>query len=120
MEIWEGAILAVGGLWLVGYMSRKNAAHPLNSGVGTSNTSNLTTIGVAAASGSTDLIAGEPVAPPARPTLAASTGGPKPFLNVGSGQAVLSPRGGGTPVSGPVRGGGPVVQRPMRPMGMHL
>jgi len=30
MEFWEGAILVVGGVWLVGHMSRRSAAHPLN------------------------------------------------------------------------------------------
>jgi hypothetical protein len=30
MEFWEGAILVVGGIWLVGRMSRQSASHPAN------------------------------------------------------------------------------------------
>jgi len=67
MELWEGAVLAVGGLWLVGYMSRKNAGHPVNAAnSGITNASNLTNTGVAASSGAPSLVAGEPVAAPVR------------------------------------------------------
>jgi len=31
MEFWEGAVIVVGGLWLIGRMSRQSAAHPLNA-----------------------------------------------------------------------------------------
>jgi hypothetical protein len=34
MEWWEGAILIVGGIWLVGRMSRQSPNHPLNAGGG--------------------------------------------------------------------------------------
>jgi hypothetical protein len=52
LELWEGAVLIVGGVWLVGYMSRRNGvglntvgapSTTVNSS-GTSNPSNLTTI----------------------------------------------------------------------------
>lgn len=94
MEVWEGALLAVGGLWLVGYMSRRNASHPVNGsigtadgGSGTSAISNLPTIGAGAASGTDTMIAGEPVAPPimrARPPL-------RIWPGAGGGRAPVTP-----------------------------
>ena len=65
MEFWEGAVLLVGGVWLVGHMSRRSASHPINSVATaiqasryTSNLTNSTNM-----AGSTSLIAGESLTP---------------------------------------------------------
>jgi hypothetical protein len=73
MELWEGAALIIGGVWLVGYMSRKNAAQtPMQASVGapvvavplggTTNQSNLTTVTNQAGGAGTTW--GEPLEPP--------------------------------------------------------
>lgn len=68
MEFWEGAILIVGGVWLVAHMAkRQNQTAQTVIGVasqgsqGTSNQSNLTTITNQA--GGTPTIYGEPLEP---------------------------------------------------------
>jgi hypothetical protein len=71
MEFWEGAVLIVGGLWLVGRMSRASATHPLNAKP--ASISALGTVGpqgntvATNTDGSTSLIAGEPLTPMAPP-----------------------------------------------------
>lgn len=70
MEFWEGALLVVGGIWLIGRVSRNSANHPINSvanAVAVSKTQqNLTTM--TNTSGSIAVVAGEPL-----------TGGPEPM-----------------------------------------
>lgn len=69
MEFWEGAILVIGGIWLVGRMSRASKSSPLNS-VSVS-ASALGTVGpqgntvATNTDGSSSLIAGEPLTPSA-------------------------------------------------------
>ena len=67
MEFWEGAILVVGGLWLVGRMSRSSTAKPVLSqaAAGTVTATGNTT--ATNTDGSSVLVAGEPlsgIAPP--------------------------------------------------------
>lgn len=72
MEFWEGAILIVGGVWLVSHMARKNRqAQQTIIGTstlgasGTSNESNLTNLTNTA--GGTPTIYGEPLQAPNPP-----------------------------------------------------
>jgi hypothetical protein len=69
MELWEGAILAVGGIALVYYMANKNTAVQATlasgAGAGLSNASNLTTITNTA--GGAPTVMGEPLEPPQPP-----------------------------------------------------
>jgi hypothetical protein len=85
MELWEGAILAVGGIFLVGYMSQKNQAALLGAQsaaasattvtpAGTSNTSNLTNITNQA--GGQPTVIGEPLEPPQAPIFPGAVVGP--------------------------------------------
>lgn len=68
MEFWEVAILAVGGVWLVGRMSRASASSPLNmslaskAAVGTVGPKGNTV--ATNTDGSSTLVAGEPLTPP--------------------------------------------------------
>jgi hypothetical protein len=88
MELWEGAILIVGGIWLVGYMSTRNqqlAAATAAATAGTSNVSNLTTVTNQA--GGTPAVAGESLTPPQPPPLPVNNGsnviiGTKPIAPV--------------------------------------
>lgn len=72
MEFWEGAVLALGGLWLVGRMSRASASSPLNRPPVSQ--AALGTVGPAGntvatnTDGSDTLVAGEPLTPQG-PTL---------------------------------------------------
>ena len=62
MKFWEGAILVVGGIWLVGRMSRNSAMHPANRALSYSQTPPLTKqTNVAQAP---FVIAGESLTPP--------------------------------------------------------
>ncbi len=69
MEFWEGAILVVGGVWLVGRMARASSTHPLNtipksmSALGTVGPKGNTV--ATNTDGSTNLIPGEPLTPQA-------------------------------------------------------
>jgi hypothetical protein len=118
MELWEGAILVVGGIWLVGYMASKNAAVQATaaapvagaasaaSPAGVSNTSNLTTITNTA--GGTPTVMGEPLEGPQPPLLGS---GPPRFL--------------GTPFGGPISKraaipSGTMAPMNSRPMAIHL
>jgi hypothetical protein len=68
MEFWEGAVLVVGGLWLVNYMSHnsRHGANPLpNANLG-GNQSGLTQMTNTA--GASSLVVGEPLAAP-QPTV---------------------------------------------------
>jgi hypothetical protein len=72
MKLWEGAILVVGGIWLVSYMASKNAVVQATAGAasaassaGVSNSSNLTTITNTA--GGQPTVMGEPLEPPQAP-----------------------------------------------------
>jgi hypothetical protein len=69
LELWEGAILAVGGIALVYYMANKNQAVQATlasgAGAGLSNASNLTTITNTA--GGAPTVMGEPLEPPQPP-----------------------------------------------------
>jgi hypothetical protein len=62
MELFEAAILVVGGIWLVGHMSRKQAAVAAAPALGTTNRSNLTTITNTA--GGYPTVYGESLEPP--------------------------------------------------------
>jgi hypothetical protein len=129
MELWEGAILIIGGVWLVGYMTQKNAANQAtlaqaNSGI--SNGSNLTTI--TNQSGGYPTYAGEPLEAPQPPLLTMRPVG-TPVRAVGSPPAPagsLAIRGGpATPLIGTTRVpiGGPTqpnIFMSPRPMQVHL
>jgi hypothetical protein len=72
MEFWEGAILVVGGLWLVGRMSRASASMPpvlSKAAAGTVTPTGNTT--ATNTDGSSVLVAGEPLSGSA-PALVAS------------------------------------------------
>lgn len=68
MELWEGALLIVGGVWLVGKVSRNSPNHPVNATqVALSpNQPAGNTIGTQT-DGSNNLVWGEPLAPPTPP-----------------------------------------------------
>ena len=74
MELWEGAILAVGGIALVCYMAKKNTVVQTSlanaPGTGVSNASNLTNITNTA--GGTPTTYGEPLEPPQPPLTSRS------------------------------------------------
>lgn len=63
MEFWEGALLVVGGIWLIGRISRNSPNHPVNSvasAIALSGTQqNLTNM--TNTSGSVAVVAGEPL-----------------------------------------------------------
>lgn len=98
MELWEGAILVVGGVFLVGYMSQKNqaavlgaqsaaaAATTINPNTGTTNVSNLTNLTNTA--GGQPTVMGEPLEPPQAPIMPGGVIGP-----------ATTGAGGGTPPS---------------------
>lgn len=71
MELWEGAILAIGGIWLVGTLARRSANSPINkvatsiSAVGTTSSAGNTIS--TNTDGSHSLIAGEPLSGGAPP-----------------------------------------------------
>lgn len=71
MEFWEGALLVVGGVWLIGHMSRRSHHHPVNSvsayinQVPEQNLTNMTN----EAGGGTSLTYGEPLLPAQPPLL---------------------------------------------------
>lgn len=80
MEFWEGAILVVGGVWLVSYMANRNkqaaqtvAGTSILGSAGTSNQSNLTNLTNTA--GGVPTIAGESLVP-FQPSVAGGTQGP--------------------------------------------
>jgi hypothetical protein len=62
LEFWEGAILVVGGLWLVSHMAKRQAPVAAVNNTGVSNASNLTTITNQA--GGLPTIAGESLVAP--------------------------------------------------------
>jgi len=72
MELWEGAVLVVGGLLLVRHMVNKNAAVQSTgitaASTGVSNQSNLTNI--TSSSGGYPTLMGEPLEPPQAPIVA--------------------------------------------------
>ena len=70
MEFWEGAILVVGGIWLIGKVSRKSPNHPVTASMVAANPTQPAgnTVGVNT-DGSNNLVSGEPLAPPV-PALA--------------------------------------------------
>jgi hypothetical protein len=112
MEFWEGAVLVVGGVALVWYMTNRSkqmaqqvsvgAASPASS-AGVSNSSNLTTITNQQAS---PPVWGEPLEPPAAPVSGAIP--VKPIL--------VSPTPFHTPIVKPTI---PISQL-RRPMDMHI
>jgi hypothetical protein len=128
LELWEGAILVVGGIALVGYMSKKNLAMrqtgvaAINAATtvtpaGTSNESNLTTITNQA--GGYPAILGESLTPPTPPLLGNSSPG---FVSAPARGTIARPAS--SPVApttvrtvpiAPVRvlGGKPILGRPM-------
>lgn len=81
MEFWEAAVLTLGGLYLIGRMSRSSPTHPLNlgapvvfesgaAGASSGRAGTTTPLGNTIATntdGSTALIAGEPLTPAAGP-----------------------------------------------------
>jgi hypothetical protein len=71
MEFWEGAVLVVGGIWLVGHMSAKSAVGQSASIVKkpTVQVGNTTLTNTA---GTSSLVAGEPLTP-AGPLVGRST-----------------------------------------------
>ena len=99
MELYEGAILIVGGIWLVGHMSRKTqqTAATLQESAGVSNASNLTNTTNQA--GGLPAVAGESLVPP-NPPLISTT---KPVFSYGR-MPFNNPRISQAPVimSGPV------------------
>lgn len=120
MEFWEGAILVVGGIWLVGRMSRQTAAHPLNATAVTdlvtpSNVPNLTNITNTA--GEPVVVWGEPLDPAPVPVL--KPGGPLYVVPTGTQpQPVARPVPSGASTTTPVSGSkvstrAPVVGRAM-------
>jgi hypothetical protein len=140
MELWEGAILVVGGIFLVGYMSRKNAlAAQSGAGslslattvtpAGTSNASNLTNLTNTA--GGYPTIMGEPLEPPQPPISPVKTSFPI-FSQMPANPAPVK----GTVATSPIRYNAPISERipvntipggfsgamPIyeRPMQMHL
>jgi hypothetical protein len=83
MEFIEGAVLVVGGLWLVGRMSRKLDSHPANQPaplVAPASTPNVTNMTNTA--GDPAIVWGEPLDPvvlpklPITPKIVVSTGSP--------------------------------------------
>ena len=125
MELWEGAILLVGGLVLVQYMTNRNsqvqstiaagAANTITPGgtMGTTNQSNLTNLTNTA--GGTPTTAGEPLEP-AQPPL---VGSPLPVKGTAmfvptttSLVQKLNPPAPARPIISPMI--------PTRPMEMHL
>jgi hypothetical protein len=70
MEFWEGAILVVGGIWLIGKLSRQSPNHPVNAiplSVSASGNSLNPTLSTNT-DGSSSLVVGEPFGPGATPT----------------------------------------------------
>ena len=68
VELWEGALLIVGGVWLVGKVSRNSPNHPVNAtqvALAPSQPAG-NTIGTQT-DGSNNLVWGEPLAPPTPP-----------------------------------------------------
>lgn len=118
MELWEGAILVVGGIWLVGHMASKNAAVQATAAAaatGVSNQSNLTNITNTA--GGDPTIAGEPLTPSNPPLL----GGP-PIAVTMPPTGVAQVSSPAAPLARPVHPGLGAGQLPFvgRPMQMHL
>jgi hypothetical protein len=77
VEFWEGAILVIGGVWLVGTMARKSATSPINKA-----TTSIVAAGTVTSAGntiatntdgSTSLIAGEQLGPSAPSILVNKT-----------------------------------------------
>jgi hypothetical protein len=124
MELWEGAILAVGGIFLVGYMSQKNQAAVLAgqsalaaattvTPAGTSNSSNLTNITNSA--GGQPTVIGEPLEPPQAPIFPGGVVGPN-TTGGGSGSVLPIPTPRGTiaqPARGFLGGGSTMVPSPV-------
>lgn len=90
MEFWEGAILALGGIWLVGHMARKSANSPINNIA-----SSISAVGAVSSAGNTistntdgssSLVAGEPLS------------GGAPTIPV---KKVVSVNAPGSPISNP-------------------
>lgn len=70
MKFWEGAIIVVGGIWLIGRLSRSSASHPVNlaaSGAGAAASPSPLLPGGATVETNTDgsnsLVAGETLLP---------------------------------------------------------
>jgi len=142
VELYEGAILAVGGIALVYYMANKNTAVQATlasgAGAGLSNASNLTTITNTA--GGVPTVMGEPLEPPQPPLTpisivptvppnapAAGFGGKPPGYITGVGASATGGRPPGylpgigvTPVN--VNSGGGFAPRgtPARPIDQHV
>lgn len=80
MEFIEGAILVIGGIWLVGRMSRQSATHPANAAAASpvSIEPNLTTR-TNLAGGTAGLVTGEPLTT-ATPAPVLVSGAPPPAV----------------------------------------
>jgi hypothetical protein len=112
MEFWEGAILVVGGVWLVSYMANRQTSSTAQvyktastGSVGTTNASNLTNITNQA--GQTT-VWGEPLEPPA-PSIANPTMPARILPSVGP-QPIYKPITSIAPRSGAI------IQMPSRPI----
>ena len=132
MELWEGAILIVGGLALVGYMGRKQAAMQ-SAGVanlaaattvdnsGLSNTSNLTNVTNTA--GGNPTVWGETLAPPP-PQIVPSTTVLKAPVRMPIARPVMVNQNTvpitGVPSSVVIGGRQVNINVPQRPMNIHL
>lgn len=128
MELWEGAVLLVGGVVLVAYMTRQNAAVQASSSAalagavtatpaGTTNASNLTNMTNQA--GGYPTIMGEPLTPP-QPSISpvpVSVARSMPAPVRGTPVYPVTPS---APVSGPVAMPIGVNNKLMRPVDVHL
>lgn len=65
MEFWEGAVLVVGGIWLVGHMSRRSASHPINQVQPTYSSTVPTLAQTTNTAGTPSLVSGETLVQPA-------------------------------------------------------
>lgn len=118
MEFWEGAILVVGGIWLVGRMSRQSASHPANVAapymVSPSNdpSGGLDPTLATNTAGDSSITVGEPIGQPTtplRPTRTPVT--PRPCTTCyGNFPRPVAVGGGGHPT--PVRVSAPVMSHP--------
>jgi len=107
MEFWEGAILIVGGLWLVGRMSRNSTTSPLNKVV--ASVSAIGTVGPTGntastnQAGNTSLIAGEPLTPAGPPITINTLIGSSPVTLAPVVSPYLPRQVGVKPIAAPVK-----------------
>jgi hypothetical protein len=75
MELWEAAILVVGGIWLIGKVSRNSPNHPVTASMVAANPTQPAgnTVGINT-DGSNNLVWGEPLAPPVAPLAQPNVG----------------------------------------------